>query len=437
MPRNLTDLMESAVSSAPPEPHRAYDITRLAQRRQRRRTSFVAAGAALAVVAVTGAGFGLTRGGHDASPQPAAPYKMGLTVDLSSAVPASAVPGYRIEPWTIPSVQRFGAGLGPLGTYQQVDAAGRLIVEDAPEGDPAGPLRIRVFDGPGEAPRALQRPPSPGSNSGNPINWIPSFLDDGRLLWHPSAPIVDAARAGFHLTDLDGRHDVFVHGHITVGHLTTQDVTRPWVSGDRFWFTSYDNSSLKGGISNSLYTVTFSGQVTKVAEHVAVAQVGDGTVAWVTTDGEVVTESASTGPQHHVTVPLPAGCHMPSTQVFQNAGQSPLGVSRSLIALSLTCGTSKTALPQLVAFDEEGRLIVHITGMFSFNPSLGPDELVFQGLDPKAPFSGTAFRYDLVTGTLAQVAPFWKGSPLAYPQGSGDRVLWYDAKGGHVGEFTQ
>ena len=32
MPRNLTDLMEAAVSTAPPEPHHASDITRLAER---------------------------------------------------------------------------------------------------------------------------------------------------------------------------------------------------------------------------------------------------------------------------------------------------------------------------------------------------------------------------------------------------------------------
>ena len=76
MPRNLTDLMEAAVSTAPPEPHQAADITRLAERRQRRRTTFVAGAAALAVVAVAGGAFGLTRG-QGTTPEPAAPFKYG------------------------------------------------------------------------------------------------------------------------------------------------------------------------------------------------------------------------------------------------------------------------------------------------------------------------------------------------------------------------
>jgi len=51
MPRNLIDLMEAAVSAAPPEPHHASDITHLAERRQRRRTTFVAGIAAGALIA--------------------------------------------------------------------------------------------------------------------------------------------------------------------------------------------------------------------------------------------------------------------------------------------------------------------------------------------------------------------------------------------------
>ena len=50
MPRDLTDLMERATTLAPPEPHAAADITRLAERRQRRRTTNIAIGSVLAVV---------------------------------------------------------------------------------------------------------------------------------------------------------------------------------------------------------------------------------------------------------------------------------------------------------------------------------------------------------------------------------------------------
>ena len=49
MPADLTDLMELATASAPPEPHTAADITRLAAHRQRRRTTSLAGGLALAV----------------------------------------------------------------------------------------------------------------------------------------------------------------------------------------------------------------------------------------------------------------------------------------------------------------------------------------------------------------------------------------------------
>src|SRR5690242_21495813 len=102
MSRNLTDLMEAAVSAAPPEPHHAADITQLAARRQLRRTAFVTAGAALAVVAVAGATIGLTQN-HRSTPEPAAPvYLRNQTVDGSSAMPVNALPGYRGEPWTQP-----------------------------------------------------------------------------------------------------------------------------------------------------------------------------------------------------------------------------------------------------------------------------------------------------------------------------------------------
>jgi hypothetical protein len=107
MPRNLTDLMESAVATAPPEPHLAADITRLAQRHQRRRTTFVAAGAALAVAVVAGALVGLAQN-HSSTPEPADHYKHDQTIDLSSSVSASTLPGFHLEPWTIPSIQHFG-----------------------------------------------------------------------------------------------------------------------------------------------------------------------------------------------------------------------------------------------------------------------------------------------------------------------------------------
>ena len=91
MPRDLSQLMENAVSTPPHEPHLAGDITRLAQRHQRRRTTFVAAGAALVVVAVAGVTVGLS--GHQPStPEPAARYSFGL----ASTLPAICIASFLI-----------------------------------------------------------------------------------------------------------------------------------------------------------------------------------------------------------------------------------------------------------------------------------------------------------------------------------------------------
>jgi len=428
MPRNLTDLMESAVSTAPPETHHASDITHLAERRQRRRTTFTAAGAALAVAVVAVVTVGLTQH-RPASPEPVGRYLYGRSVDASSAVPASSLPGYRPEPWGIPSVQHLGPGRGPASTYLQVDAQGRLIVQDWPSG-PDGVRRTRIFDGPGQGPRAVQQPPSPGSNAGTPIVWLPSFLDDGRLLWHTSLPTTRPGSTGFHLTDLNGGHDVFVHSDFRHGISAGQ----PWIAGDRMWFTAYDGGTVEG-TTHSLYTASFSGPLTKVASHVAVAQVADGRVVWVTTDGHLVTEKAAGGPQQDVSVPLTEGCRMTSTLDLQNT-QQPVAVSDSVIALTETCGPKNDARQELLAFDWSGRLLVHVTGLYSFNPSLGHDALVFQGLVPSGYQKEASFRYDLVTGTLAALSPVATYRSLQYPQAAGRYVLWYDENGGHVGEFT-
>jgi len=437
MPRDLTDLMEAATRTAPPEPHAASDITRLAATRHRRRTTSIAAAASVAVIAAGLAGYGATRG-HATTPEPAAPYKLDQTVDLSSAVPASTLPGYREEPWTLPSVQHLGPGLGPLPTYREIDSQGRLIVGDAPTGDPRDAFRSRLFDGPGQAPQPLLQPPSPGVNSGHQIAWVPSFLD-GRLLWTPDTPIVDSGKAGFHLTDLDGGNDVFVHSELRAGNATNDATPSPnhaWVSGDHIWFLAYDSGTIKGN-SYSLYTASFSGEVTKVADEVAAAAVADGTVVWVTTDGHLATESAAGGPQHSIDVPLSEGCHLPSTVVIQNAsGEHYLAVNHSVIALTEACGTARQPLGDLLAFDLAGHALVHVTGVYAVSPALGEDDLVFRGLVPPGLERSETFRYDLVTGTLVGLGPVGKVRSLQEPRAAGDYVLWYDAKGGHVGEFT-
>jgi len=439
MPRDLTDLMERATSFAPPEPHDAADVTALAAQRQRRRTASIAGGLALAVVVAGVAGYGVTRG-HATTPEPANRYKHDQTVDVSAAVSASNLAGYRDEPWSIPSVQRLGRHFGPRATYHSIDADGRLIVVRQGKAAFQGPVDVRLFAGPGQAPRPLKVPASPGSNEGRPIGWTPSFLDDGRLVWIPSARDFSKQKAGFHVTDLQGERDVFVQSAFRVGNNGfdgTPGTDRQSVSGDGYWFLVYDEALPDfRGSSYSLYTATFAGRLTRVAGDVAALAVGDGQVSWVTTDGQLVTENAQGGAKHSVPVPLTQGCHVPAPIELQNAGIGALAVSRSAIAMSESCGVGKNQRLEQLAFDLSGHLLVHVTGLDAFDPSFGGDGLVFAGLVLPGNRETGIFRYDLVAGTLARLGAPAKGGMLQAPRVAGRFVLWYDDHGGHVGEFS-
>jgi hypothetical protein len=310
-------------------------------------------------------------------------------------------------------------------------------VEDYQGGDPQGPRRIRLYDGPGQSPRPLRQPPSPGFNGSHRIGWVPSFLDDGRLIWRPDLPVFPSVKEGFHLTDLEGGHDVFVHTGFHEGHLGFDGMPGPhWSSvvGHRIWFLVYDHGNAQtGATSYTLYSATFAGALTKVVHDVAVLSVDDGLAAWVTTDGHVVIENAEGGPQHAVPVPLDSGCRVSPAEWLQNA--QPFVAGRSVIALTERCGTGDNEDDELLAFDLSGHRLVHVTGLSTFTMSLGGDALLFVGL---VPGSGDVdmLRYDLVTGTLARLGDASKDRSLQDPQGAGRYVLWYDGKGGHVGEFT-
>jgi hypothetical protein len=403
MPPDLTDLMERATSAAPPEPHDAADITRLAAHRQRRRTASIAGGVAFAVVVAGALGYDVTRG-HDTAPEPTGPYKYDQTVDLSSAVPASSLPGYHLEPWTIPSVQHFGpsSSLGPLPTYSDIDAQGRLMVRDLPGGDPEGSYRVRLYDRPGQPPQPLRAPPSaPGVGD---HTWMPSFLDDGRLLWMYG----DAGRrSGFHVTDLDGGHDVFVRSSSPVG---MGNGTASWVSGEYYWFVVLDNVDPQASppvLTYSLYRGRFSGEVTKLADDVAIADVADGVVAWVTTDGRVVTEGA-TGSPHTVDVRLDDGCSLTPTSKFDQ--NSLFVASRTVIALTERCGSDDDMGDRFLAFDPNGHRLVHVTGLTAVRMSLGGNALILLGVDPQT-FEVEQLRYDLVTPWRGSARPTRSATP--------------------------
>ena len=441
MPRDLSDLMESAVSSAPPERHHAGDITRAAERAQRRRTTWVAAGAAAAVVVVAGVTVGLTQH-HPSQPEPAGqPYLYNQTVDAGQAVSASSLPGYRLEPWTQPSLQQLKGQDGPIHTYTGVDAQGRLLVGTFADDDGTKLRTSRLYDAPGQPPRPLQAPPSPGVNGSSVISWVPSFFGDDQLLWTPSSPIFGAGGKGpngFHLTDLAGGHDQFVETHAEVGH-TSYDPTpladHAWVSGDRILFLSYDHvvNTRTGTLAYSLYSKPFTGPVTKVVGDVVSADVNDGVVGWVTLDGRVMLADAAGGDAHEVDVPLDPGCQVTPAVSLQNVNNT-LRVSRSVIAITERCGRGNDTTDDLLAFDPSGRPLVHVTGVSTYGVALAGDHLLLTTLDPAAPTGSdiVKYRYDLTTGSLATIGAPTKSSNVGDLSGAGDYVLWYDGEGGHV-----
>ncbi len=431
MPRDLSALMESAVASAPPEKHLAGDITRAAERAQRRRTTWVAAGAAAVVAVVAGVTIGATQH-HPTEPEPAKkPYLHDQTVDASQVVPASSLPDYRLEPWTIPSAQTLAPGLFPNPTYRDVDDRGRLLVVRLVGQHRRADADVRLYDSPGAQPSALTVPPSPGVNGTERIYWLPSFYGHDQLLWHASAPIVKGSENGFHLTDLNGGHDQFVHASFQVGNL---GIGASWddVTEGAMWMTAYRSADIKTGTTTyDLYRGTFAGEATKVAGGVAALGVGDGIAGWVTTDGRVFVQDPS-GPPKRVDVPLGRGCQVSPAGWFQST--DAFAVGRSAIALTERCGAGSSQRDELLAFDLSGHPLVRVTGTSSFKLAFAGDTVLFGSLAKRAADVGL-LRYDLSTGTLSSLTTKAGARPLQDPRGAGDYVLWYDGSGGHVAKI--
>src|SRR5262245_52736355 len=163
MPRDLTDLMERATSFAPPELHAADDITRLAQHAQRRRTTGLAAGLAVAVIAAAAIGYGTTRDRADRDQQPISPYQTGVHQSLAKAVTADAAPGFTALDYGVPSYADLGKDLQPAPRYADVDASGRLLVQNPTTDDANGTITLtttyQLLDGPGATPASVTAPP--------------------------------------------------------------------------------------------------------------------------------------------------------------------------------------------------------------------------------------------------------------------------------------
>ena len=228
------------------------------------------------MVAVAGGAFGLTRGGDDSTVEPTAPYQYGQELDVKDAVAATSVRGFRVLPWTQPSVQHLGGGSTSLPTYAGVDASGRLIVEPYRDAGHRGARHGSAVRRPGQPGAALEPPPSEGTSG----EVDAEFTGDGRLLW--TSTRLQGAPEGvntIHVTDLAGGRDV----SIPVGSVN--DGVRAWVTGDPRGtrgdvVTSpghRDPSALRPCPSPGIATARL------VARDVLAADVSDGVAAWVTT----------------------------------------------------------------------------------------------------------------------------------------------------------
>jgi hypothetical protein len=326
----------------------------------------------------------------------------------------------------------MGRGLGPNSVYREVDTQGRLITVEFVRSGQRGGEDVSLYDAPGQAPRPLVVPPSPGVNGTSRISWIPSFYGKGRLIWSTSAPNVSSAKEGFHVTDLSGGHDQFVHSSFTVGQESF-DASADDATDGSMWATVYKAADVKTGTTTFvLYRGTFSGDVEKLADDVAVLDVGDGIAGWVTTSGQVYVQDPSGAAPRHVDVPVDPGCAVSPASWLENT--ATFVVSRSAVAIAEHCGSGKSPMDQLLVFDLSGRPLVRVTGLTASNFSFAGDALLFLGVEPGSSDIET-LRYDLVTGRLARLTAASPKRGIQDPQGAGDYVLWYDAAGGHVGRI--
>jgi hypothetical protein len=449
MPRDLTDLMERATSSAPPEPHLAADITRLAARRQRRRTTNLAIGSTLAVVVAGVLGYGVTRG-HPSTPEPAAPeppvtYRYGQHQTLSDAVSSSGDPDFRTLDYGLPSVIPGQGSMRAMGRYHSIDAEGRLIVLDAKYSSPlVGSFSYQLAEGPDGPVREIPQPPLELMNKiGHDLQWDVEPTGDGRLLWHAAGTDFDAEDGILaELTDLDGSQLRSLGADISQIPIHTATgiptVSQLWVDGDAAYASvqTRDNGSLKSPVQlDTLYTYPLSdhADVTPASAHdVLGIDQSHGTAVWVNADAtRVYAEDLSTGAQHVVPVPIDKGCQIPSPQSFFGGVNALLRTNGDLVALTEYCG--RTA--RIVVTDLTGRLVTEVDpgpkgALYAM--ALGERTLTFGSVNGRARW----YADDLETGSVVALGQGNYQDVNNLPSSAGDYVLWYDSTGGHVGEFT-
>jgi hypothetical protein len=441
MPRDLTDLMERATSFAPPEPHLAADITRLAAQRQRRRTTSLVGGLAVVLVAAGVVGYGVTRG-HATTPQPAVSYRYGQHQTLSDAVPSSDAPDFRTLDYDAPSVLPGKGHYAAEGEYAGVDAQGRLIALTVKRHGFYPEVSYRIVDGPGVTPRAVSAPPAQQAGPGGSRPWQLSFTGDDRLLWQPSGSSQLDNEGDVKLSDLDGsdvRSLTADTEKIPVHTLAGLGVVRRlWIDGDRAFFSiaTRDNGSLKHPVEwDSLYSFDIDHPADLKPEEARKAlqvDVSNGEAVWVDATGtKIYAEDLSSGDSHVVPVPLVDGCRIPSATSFFQGEQPLIRTNGDLVALTETCGK----VMRVVVTDLSGRLVTDVDpgpkGAL-YGMALGARTLTFGSVNGATRW----YADDLTTGTLVGLGRGNYQDVNNLPSSAGDYVLWYDSTGGHVGEFT-
>jgi hypothetical protein len=155
-----------------------------------------------------------------------------------------------------------------------------------------------------------------------------------------------------------------------------------------------------------------------------------GEAVWL--DGTTVRAAdLSTGAQRTVPVPGGSGCQVPPASAYiQGNFPGTIATNGRLIALVQNC----SGFSRLLVFDLDGQLVRNIESShpgYITNAAFAGNLLTFQGQSSTT----AAYVDDLDTGELVQLGPGAQRLPTA-PKAAGRYLLWYDAKGAHVGHLA-
>ena len=416
MVTELRHLLEESVQHPPAEPHGTAAIVRRARSR-RRRHQIVAAGSALAVLAVAGVAYGVVReltGGTGAD-RVAHTEPVGPVVHPDDAV--SGGPGKDVTVFASYLNRHVNSRNGRL--YEQVTSDGRVLVGQATWRDPSDPLT--------EYTRFGLQDPATGA-----LRWLPAPPDARYADNHaPSGPMVVAVH-GDTVVWLDRDRaplpiDVYDLGTRAWSHFTIDtkafpgsddgiDLEAPAVSGDRLYFVPL-------GLDEPLYrrtlwSVPLDGSSPPRRE----AEVGDFAI-----DGStLVYTEANNRPIDRVTVRnLETGKeHSFDPQSGDRCNQLSLAVARGVIALGEFCGEKGPIRDDRVhVVTTDGRPLVTLQGSGIEVGGVSRGFVTATSYGEGAP-AGT-YVYDLAASRLVRISTD-VGEPGPNTVAGGRTLTWTD-----------